>query len=83
VSTTGTVALAGGLSVTSEIVPAKGKSFALLDNERGLAISGIFTGLPEGATFTVVAHGTTMTFQITYAGTDADGNQNVIVTRIS
>jgi hypothetical protein len=25
----------------------------------------------------------TMKFQITYAGTDADGNQNVIITRIS
>jgi hypothetical protein len=26
---------------------------------------------------------TTMTFQITYVGTDADGNLNVVITRIS
>jgi uncharacterized repeat protein (TIGR03803 family) len=83
VSSTGTVALAGHFHVTATVVPAVGSSFAVLDNEGNSAISGIFTGLPEGATFKVKRGTKTMTFQITYAGTDADGNQNVIITRIS
>jgi uncharacterized repeat protein (TIGR03803 family) len=83
VSTTGTVALAGKLSVTSTVEPAKGSSFEILDNQGNAAISGAFRGLPEGATFKVKVGTTHMTFQITYAGTDADGNQNVIITRIS
>jgi hypothetical protein len=82
VSTTGTVALAGSLQVTSTVVPAVGSSFEVLDNG-GSAITGIFVGLPEGSTFKVKAGAKTMKFQITYAGTDADGNQNVIITRIS
>jgi uncharacterized repeat protein (TIGR03803 family) len=83
VSTTGSVALAGGLNVTSTVVPPKGRSFEIVDNQGGPAVSGTFKGLPEGATFTVRKGAKTMTFQITYAGTDADGNQNVIITRIS
>jgi uncharacterized repeat protein (TIGR03803 family) len=83
VSTTGTVALAGGLKVTSTVVPAVGSAFEVLDNGGNSAISGTFAGLAEGATFTVTAGGTTMTFQIMYAGTDADGNQNVLITRIA
>jgi uncharacterized repeat protein (TIGR03803 family) len=83
VSTAGTVTLAGGLKVTSTVVPAVGSSFAILDNEGNAAISGNFAGLPDGSTFTVTAGGTTMTFQITYAGTDADGSRNVIITRTS
>jgi hypothetical protein len=81
VSTTGTVALAGKLDFTSTVVPAVGSSFGILDNGGDSAISGTFAGLPEGSTFTVTAGGTTMTFQITYAGTDADGSHNVIITR--
>jgi hypothetical protein len=46
-------------------------------------MAGIFKGLSEGATFKVKRGTTTMTFQITYAGTDADGDENVIITRIS
>jgi uncharacterized repeat protein (TIGR03803 family) len=78
ISPTGTVALAGHLNVTG-VVPAVGSLFEVLDNQGGSVISGIFKGLPEGATFGDGAP----TFQITYAGTDADGNQNVIITRIS
>jgi hypothetical protein len=55
----------------------------LLDNEGNADIGGHFAGLGEGATFTVSSGGTTMTFQISYVGTDADGNQNVVITRIS
>jgi hypothetical protein len=83
VSTAGTVSLAGHLNVTSTVVPAVGSAFELLDNEGNSAISGTFTGLLEGATFTVTAGMKTMTFQITYAGTDTDGNQNVFITRIA
>jgi uncharacterized repeat protein (TIGR03803 family) len=83
VSTSGTVTLAGSLKVTSTVVPAVGSSVELLDNEGNAAVSGLFKGLAEGATFKVKKGGTTMTFQITYAGTDADGNQNVLITRLS
>jgi uncharacterized repeat protein (TIGR03803 family) len=83
VGTTGTVALAATLNVVSTVVPAVGTAFELLDNQGGSAINGAFKGLPDGATFTVSSGGTNMTFQITYAGTDADGSQNVLITRIS
>jgi hypothetical protein len=80
-STTGTVALGGSLQVASTIVPALGSSFEILDNGGNSTVGGSFTGLPEGSTFTVTVGGTTMMFQITYAGTDADGKQNVVITR--
>jgi uncharacterized repeat protein (TIGR03803 family) len=83
VSTTGTVALAGSLSVTSTVAPVVGTSFEVLDNGGNSAISGTFAGLAEGATFTATVGGTTMTFQISYAATDDDGDQNVLITRIS
>jgi uncharacterized repeat protein (TIGR03803 family) len=83
VSTTGTVTLAGSLTVTSTVVPTVGSSFELLDNGGDAAIGGAFAGLPEGTTFTVTAGTTTMTFQISYTGSDADGSQNIIITRIS
>jgi uncharacterized repeat protein (TIGR03803 family) len=82
VSTSGTVTLAGSLQVTSTVVPAVGHSFAILDNEGDSATSGTFAGLPEGATFQVKTGTTTMTFKITYTGTDTDGNQNVLLKRI-
>jgi uncharacterized repeat protein (TIGR03803 family) len=83
VSTTGTVALAGSLKVTSTVVPAVGSSFEVLDNEGDTAVSGIFKALPQGATFKVKVGARRLTFQVTYAGTDADGSQNVILTRVS
>jgi autotransporter family porin len=83
VSTIGTVTSAGNLNVISSAVPAVGTSFEILDNEGNATIGGGFSGLPEGSTFTVKNGTTTMTFQITYAGTDDDGNQNVILTRVS
>jgi uncharacterized repeat protein (TIGR03803 family) len=83
VSTSGTVMLGGSLYVVSTVVPALGSSFEILDNKGNSASGGTFKGLAEGATFTVRVGTTTMTFQITYAGTDDDGSQNVILTRIS
>jgi hypothetical protein len=89
VSTTGTVVLGGRLNVTfvgppliAYRPPAVGRSFELLDNEGGSAVSGIFKGLPAGSTFKVKGGKKTMVFQITYVGTDTDGNQNVLITRI-
>jgi hypothetical protein len=78
VSTTGSVTLAGNLSVTSTVVPAVTSSFEILDNEGNSAISGTFTNLPEGKPFTVKKGSTTMTFQITYEG---DAGNDVVITR--
>jgi uncharacterized repeat protein (TIGR03803 family) len=83
VSTSGTVSLAGSLDVTSTVVPAVNSSFAVLENEGNMPISGTVAGLPEGGTFTVTVGPTTMTFRITYVGAGPDGNNNVIITRIS
>jgi len=83
VSTTGMVSLGGSLSVTSTALPAVGSSFEIVDNEGNSAIAGTFTGLAEGAMFTVKKGTIAMTFQISYVGTDADGNHNVVITRIS
>ncbi len=80
VSTSGTVTLGGKLNVTSSVVPAVGSPFKILANQGGSPISGTFSGLAEGSTFTVKSGTTTMTFQITYKG----GNGNdVVITRIS
>jgi uncharacterized repeat protein (TIGR03803 family) len=83
VSTSGTVALAGSLTVTSTVVPAVGSAFTILANEGNAAINGTFAGLSEGSTFTVTDGGTTMTFQITYLGAGTFGSNNVIITRVS
>jgi serine/threonine protein kinase len=82
-STTGTVALAGSLDVTSTVVPAVGSAFALLDNAGDAAISGAFKGLSAGATFKVTVGTKTMKFKISYSGKDADGKKNVVIARIS
>jgi hypothetical protein len=83
VSTTGAVTLGGKLKVTSSVIPAVGDSLTVVDNEANSPVSGKFTGLAEGATFTVKRGTTVMTFQITYSGNDGDGTNNVILTRIS
>jgi uncharacterized repeat protein (TIGR03803 family) len=80
-STSGTVSLAGSLTVTSTVVPAVGSSFTILENEGNSPISGTFAGLSEGSTFTVTDGGTTMTFQITYLGSGPFGDNNVVITR--
>jgi hypothetical protein len=82
VSTTGTVTLAGTLDVTSTVVPAVGSSFELLDNGGNAPISGTFKRLPEGATLKVKEGTRTLKFQVSYLGTDADGGENVAITRI-
>jgi hypothetical protein len=83
VSTTGAVSLAGGLAVTSMVLPSLGSTFAIVDNEGNEMISGIFSKLTAGSSFTVKNGTTIMTFQITYVGNDGDGANNVLITRIS
>ena len=48
--------------------PNLGDSFLILDNDGTDAISGFFSGLVEGATFTEAFGGTVFTFGITYLG---------------
>jgi uncharacterized repeat protein (TIGR03803 family) len=83
VSTTGTVTLAGSLDVTSTVVPAVGSTFELLDNEGDAPISGTFKRLPEGATLKVKEGTRTLRFQVSYLGTDADGGENLLITRLA
>jgi hypothetical protein len=84
--TSGTVTLAGSLKVTSTVVPGVNNPLTILDNDANggnSAIVGNFAGLTEGSTFTVTAGTTTMTFQITYVWRDGDGNDNVVINRLS
>jgi hypothetical protein len=78
---TGAVSLGGSLTVTSTVTPAVSSAFEILANGSGSAITGTFSGLPEGSTFTVKVGTTTMTFKISYVG--GPGNKNVVITRIS
>jgi hypothetical protein len=80
ISTSGSVTLGGSLTVTSTVVPAVGSSFEIVNNEGSDADSGTFTGLPEGATFTVQVGLVVMTFEISYLG--GSGN-DVVITRVA
>ncbi len=69
--TTGTVIIGGGTLNTllvNGFKPAKGQSYVLISNDGSDAVSGTFTGLAEGATFSVSGY----VFQISYHG--GDGN---------
>jgi len=76
VNTIGTVSLGGGtLSVSLGFTPNVRESFTIINNDGADAVVGTFSGLAEGATFTING----MLFQITYAG--GTGN-DVVLTRI-
>ena len=65
------------LKIVGTTLPATNVPFTILDDGNSMnAISGIFTGLPEGSTITVNGHN----YQISYVG--GDGN-DVTLTRIS
>jgi autotransporter-associated beta strand protein len=65
VNVTGTINLTGStLSVTLGYTPAVGDSFVLIKNGGSGAVTGTFSGLPEGATFSQNG----MTFKISYVG---------------
>ncbi|VTR93771.1 Uncharacterized protein OS=Skermanella stibiiresistens SB22 GN=N825_07995 PE=4 SV=1: Autotrns_rpt: Autotrns_rpt: Autotrns_rpt: Autotrns_rpt: VCBS [Gemmata massiliana] len=61
---TGAVSLGGTLSVTLGFTPALGSTFVITANDGTDAVTGTFTGLAEGATFSVSGQ----TFQISYVG---------------
>ena len=62
------------LDVTLGFSPAPGQSFRIIDNTGSQAVSGTFTGLPEGASFALGGK----TWAITYKG--GTGNDVVIST---
>jgi len=70
---TGSVTAGGDLTINIlSGAPAAGQTFVLVDNDGADAVSGTFTGLPEGATIGVG----TSTFSISYHG--GDGNDIVL-----
>lgn len=74
VNVTGTVSLGGAtLNLVNSFTPVGGTSFTIINNDGSDAVSGTFTGLPEGAVFT--AGGSF--FRITYAG-GSNGNDVVL-----
>lgn len=75
---TGTVTLSGTLtaSLYNNFKPAAGQTYTIISNDASDAVSGTFTGLAEGATFTVG----TAVFKISYHG--GDGN-DVVLTVVS
>jgi PKD repeat protein len=73
VHVTGTVAVSGPLTVDFlSGAPVAGQAFTLIDNDGSDPVSGIFDGLPEGATVTVG----TATLALSYHG--GDGNDVVL-----
>ncbi len=72
----GAVTLAGPLALSLGFSPVVGTVFTILDNQGVGAISGTFTGLPEGAT--IVSGATTL--RVSYVG--GNGN-NVTLTVVA
>lgn len=71
----GTVTLAGTLNISlSGFTPATGNTFNIIDNDGIDAISGTFSGLPEGTTFNIG----TIPFRISYIG--GTSNNDVVLT---
>jgi hypothetical protein len=63
------VTLAGALAVTSTVIPNMGTALPpIINNQGSSAVSGTFSGLPEGSTVTVTVNRTVMTFRISYVG---------------
>jgi hypothetical protein len=75
ITATGTISLDGGLALSGTIKPAINTVFTVVNNTGISAVSGTFTGLSEGATFTFNG----MTFTISYVGGPA--GQDVTLTR--
>lgn len=73
IDVTGTVNVTGAtLSTSVGFTPANGNTFTLIDNDGADAVTGTFTGLAEGSSFTSGGR----TFQISY--TAGDGNDVVL-----
>jgi len=72
--------LGGNLIFELGYAPSVGDSYTLISDQSGtLAITGTFTGLPEGAIFSAAFDGMSNNFQITYAG---NGGDDVVVTDV-
>jgi hypothetical protein len=65
----GTVTLAGALNLTASFTPTNGDLFFILVNDGADAISGTFTGLNEGSTFTVGGQDYQITYQANFETT--------------
>jgi fibronectin-binding autotransporter adhesin len=75
---TGTVDVTGGTLATSlynNYKPKAGEAYTIINNDGNDAVTGTFTGLPEGATFNVSGY----VFQITYKG--GSGNDVVLTVK--
>ncbi len=72
----GGLSTAGGLDVTLGFTPPGGQVFTIIDNDGTDAITGAFTGLPEGSLLTVSGNN----LRISYVG--GDGN-DVTLTAVS
>jgi hypothetical protein len=74
----GTVGLDGQLSVSTSVVPPAGSSFTIIKNNGASPVFGTFTGLLEGAVFSVSGPAGPVSFQITYHG--GSGRDVVLLT---
>ena len=78
---TGGVTLTGAvLNLVLNYSPTTASTFTLINNDAADAVVGTFTGLAEGATFTVTTGAITGRFSITYVG--GTGN-DVVLTKLS
>jgi len=78
-SVSGTTTLTGGsldVEMYNSFAPATGQQFTIINNTSANPITGTFTSLPEGSTFTAGG----ATFKISYVG--GDGN-DVVITVLS
>ncbi|MFM7072990.1 MAG: autotransporter-associated beta strand repeat-containing protein [Planctomycetota bacterium] len=74
---TGAVALGSAtLSLALGYTPSAGTAFTIIDNDGNDAVSGVFSGLPEGMVFAATTGANSATFQITYQG--GTGNDVVL-----
>jgi hypothetical protein len=73
INVTGTVNLAGRLTVTSHIQPASQTVLTIIHNLGSSAVVGTFANLPEGST--IVVNG--VTYKISYLG---NGGHDVTLT---
>jgi hypothetical protein len=83
----GAISLAGALQVNQygTFIPQAGNTFAILRNDAGAPISGIFNGLPEGSITTVpgqdqLGHPVSIMYRISYQGVDPTSNAANCVT---
>lgn len=82
VNVTGGVDLNGStLNFILGYAPTIGDSYKLINNDNTDAVGGIFTGLPQAATFDTTYDLTTYRFRVDYAG--GLGANDVVVTNVS